>query len=82
MSGFSLNPLVFLTERDCWNFPVKMLKGVRTRKNMKILHFIPILGLALLSISCRVTPTLDPMTMEASARCAPPGSTVVTYSGK
>jgi hypothetical protein len=82
MTGFSLKPLVFLCERDCWNFSVKMLKGGRTRKNMKILLLIPALGLALLSISCRVTPPLDPMTMKPSDRCPAPGVTVVTYSGK
>jgi hypothetical protein len=38
---------------------------------MKILLSIPVLGIALFSMSCRTPLPLDPMTMKLSTRCLP-----------
>jgi hypothetical protein len=41
---------------------------------MKILLFIPVLGIALFASSCRTVTPLDPMTMKQSERCLPGGA--------
>lgn len=41
---------------------------------MKILLFIPAIGLALFASSCRTVTPVDPMTGKQSERCLPGGS--------
>lgn len=48
---------------------------------MKILPFIPILGLALFANSCRTVTPIDPMTMKQSERCLPENMQPGTIDG-